>query len=303
MDGLSGLPGAEQPFAERQSAAPGYGNVGRCGGWVMHEPLAQLLERTYSAAEREVIYRLIHGGGQVRHFAADPIPTETLQRILQAALDAPFMGGVPPWHLILITSPALRARITAAVGEGRGRDASPRPRGRGQARSSARTRALLAEAPLHLAVTYERGGGPVGLERALDPSLDMFRACGALQNLWLAACAEGLGVEWVRSVDESAVARLLALPLGVRLLAYLGLGMPQAFRRWPRRAAGDWHAQGRRESRVYTDLWGQTGGSLVTCAAPTDEPDSPAPAESTRGRGPVTGAGRMNIHEALRFRC
>ena len=123
----------------------------------MHEPLAQLLERTYSAAEREVIYRLIRGGGQVRHFAADPIPMETLQRILDAALDAPFVGGMPPWHLILVTSPALRARITAAVGEGRGRDASPCPDDRGQARSITLTRARLAEAPLHLAVTYDRG--------------------------------------------------------------------------------------------------------------------------------------------------
>ena len=181
----------------------------------MHEPLAQLLERTYSAAEREVIYRLIRGGGQVRHFAADPIPMETLQRILDAALDAPFVGGMPPWHLILVTSPALRARITAAVGEGRGRDSSPRPDDRGQARSITLTRERLAEAPLHLAVTYDRGDiGPLGVERALDPSMDILRACGALQNLWLAACAEGLGVEWVRPADEGAVARLLALPPG-----------------------------------------------------------------------------------------
>jgi 5,6-dimethylbenzimidazole synthase len=269
----------------------------------MHEPLAQLLERTYSAAEREVIYRLLRGGGQVRHFAADPIPTETLQRILDAAMDAPFVRGVPPWHLIVVTSPTLRARIAAAVGEGHARDASPRPGSRGQARSSARTRARLAEAPLHLAVTYDRGGGPEGLERALDPTMDVFRACGALQNLWLAACAEGLGVKWARPVDEGAVARLLALPPRVRLLAYLGLGMPQAFHRRPRRAAGDWHAQGRRESRVYTDLWGQTGGGLAADTAPADEPDSPPPAESTGGREGAMGAGRMNIHETLRFRC
>jgi 5,6-dimethylbenzimidazole synthase len=63
----------------------------------MHEPLAQLLERTFSAAEREVIYRLIRGGGQARHFAADPIPQETRRRILDAALEAPFVGEMPPW--------------------------------------------------------------------------------------------------------------------------------------------------------------------------------------------------------------
>lgn len=95
----------------------------------MHEPLAQLLERTYSAAEREVIYRLIRGGGQVRHFAADPIPHEALRRIHDAALDVPCIEEMPPWPLILVTSPALRAHITAAVEGGRERDASTRPNG------------------------------------------------------------------------------------------------------------------------------------------------------------------------------
>ena len=110
-------------------------------------------------------------------------------------------------------------------------------------------------------------------------------------------------MEWVRPADAGAVSRLLALPPGVRLLAYRCLGMPREFHRQPRRAAGDWHTEGRRESRVYTDLWGQTAASLVACMTPTSEPDNSALAESTRGRGPVTEAGRMNIHEALRFRC
>jgi nitroreductase len=112
----------------------------------MHEPLAQLLERTYSAAERAVIYRLIRGSRQVRHFAADPIPQETLQRILEAALEAPFMGAMPPWQLILITSPALRARVTAAVEEGHARDALTRPMGYGHEPSEAVSRDCLAEA-------------------------------------------------------------------------------------------------------------------------------------------------------------
>lgn len=70
-------------------------------------------------------------------------------------------------------------------------------------------------------------------------------------------------MEWVRPVDEGAVARLLALPPGVRLLAYIGLGIPQEFHQRTRRGAGDWRAQRRRESRVYRNLWRQTGGSLV----------------------------------------
>jgi 5,6-dimethylbenzimidazole synthase len=223
----------------------------------MHEPLAQLLARTYSAAEREVIYRLIRGGGQVRHFAADPIPRETLQRILDAALDASCIGEIPPWQIILVTSPALRANITAAVEEGHKRDLSIRPDDRAQGLSETLTRERLTEAPLHLAVTYDRGcGEPVAPDGALGPSMDIYRICWAIQNLWLAACAEELGVEWIRFSDDGAVARLLALPPRVQLIAYLCLGIPQAFCVRPRREAVDWHARSGLDSRIYTDIWG-----------------------------------------------
>jgi 5,6-dimethylbenzimidazole synthase len=234
--------------------------------------LAQLLERTFSAAEREVIYRLIRGCGQVRHFATDPIPRETLQRILDAALDAPFVRDMPPWHIILVTSPALRASITAALKEGHERDATTRPDDRGQEPFGPLTREHLAEAPLHLAVTYDRGrGGPVGTDRVLRPSIHIYRICWAIQNLWLAACAEGLAVEWIRLADDGAVARLLALPSRVQLIAYLCLGIPQAFHLWPRREAWDCRARRGLDSRIYTDIWGQTGERLAAAMSPTDE--------------------------------
>ena len=238
----------------------------------MHEPLAQLLERTYSVAEREVIYRLIRGCWQIRHFAADPIPRESLQRILDAALDAPFAGDRPPWNIIVITSAALRAHIMAAVEQGHESDASTRPDERGQGVSGALTRERLTEAPLHLAVTYDRGrGGPVGLDRALGPFRDISRICWAIQNLWLAACDEGLGVEWIRLSDDGAVARLLALPRRVQLIAYLCLGIPQAFHVRPKREAVDWRARRRLDSRIYTDLWGQTAERLADAMPPADD--------------------------------
>jgi 5,6-dimethylbenzimidazole synthase len=224
----------------------------------MHEPLAQLLERTFSATEREVIYRLIRGCGQVRHFAADPIPMETLQRILDTALDAPFVGEVPPWNIIVVTSPALRAHITAAVEEGHERDALTRPDNRGQARSRVLTCIRLAEAPLHLAITYDRGrDDPVALDHAPWLSRDLYRICWAIQNLRLAACAEGLGVEWIRLSDTGAVARLLSLPRRVLLITYLCLGIPQAFHGRPRRDGMDWHARRYIDARIHTDVWGQ----------------------------------------------
>jgi nitroreductase len=81
----------------------------------MQEPFAQLIERTFSSTERTVIYRLIRSPQHVRHFASDPIPTDTLQRILNAAWCGASVGGQPPGQVILITSPALRTEITSVV--------------------------------------------------------------------------------------------------------------------------------------------------------------------------------------------
>jgi len=160
----------------------------------------------------------------------------------------------------------------AAVEEGHESDASTRPDGRGYGLSGAFTREHLAEAPLHLAVTYDCGrGGPVGLDQALGPSMDISRICWAIQNLWLAACAEGLEVEWIRLLGAGAVARLLVLLPRVQLIAYLCLGIPQAFDVRPRREAVDWRARRRLDSRIYTDLWGQTGACLAAAMPPADD--------------------------------
>jgi 5,6-dimethylbenzimidazole synthase len=81
----------------------------------MQEPITQLIERTVSSAERTVIYRLIRSPQHVRHFASDPIPTDTLQRILDAAWYGSSVGGQAPGQVIPITSPALRTQITSVV--------------------------------------------------------------------------------------------------------------------------------------------------------------------------------------------
>jgi nitroreductase len=79
-----------------------------------------------------------------------------------------------------------------------------------------------------------------------------------MQNLWLAACAEGLGVAWIPLADEGAVARLLALPSTVQLIAYLSLGIPRAVHVRPRREGVDRLARRRLDLRIHTDMWGRT---------------------------------------------
>ena len=140
----------------------------------MQEPLAHLIERPFSAAERGVIYQVIRSRRHVRHFAADPIPLETLRRILDAAMYVPSVRGTPPSQVIVITSPTRQSMITAAVEAHYTGDASRRSIRPGQGVGRGGTLERMREAPLHLAVTCDRGrGGPVGSARALEPTMDL----------------------------------------------------------------------------------------------------------------------------------
>ena len=109
--------------------------------------------------------------------------------------------------------------ITAAVEARYAGDASRRSNQAGQGIARGSTLERMREAPLHLAVTHDRGrGGPVGSAQTLEPTIGLYHLGVAIQNLWLAACAEGVGNEWVRLADHRSVARLFDLPCGVELM-------------------------------------------------------------------------------------
>ena len=136
----------------------------------MQEPFAQLIERTFGSAERTVIYRLIRSPRHVRHFASDPIPTDPLQRILDAAWYGQSVGGRAHGQVFLIMSPALHTKITSVVHASYAGDAS-RPF------SSPFAKSVLEPyirthggSTLHFAVTCDRWrGGARGLDLAPVP--------------------------------------------------------------------------------------------------------------------------------------
>ena len=143
----------------------------------MQEPFAQLIERTFGSAERTVIYRLIRSSRHVRHFASDPIPTDTLQRILDAAWYGQSVGGRAPGQVFLITSPALHTKITSVVHASHTGDASRLSHHRSPRASWSLTSERMAEAPLHRAVTCDRWrGGARGLDLAPVPETAIFGA-------------------------------------------------------------------------------------------------------------------------------
>jgi len=238
----------------------------------MTERLVDLMDRTFSATEREVIYRLIRSRRDVRQFAPDPIPPETLLRILEAAHHAPSVGFMQPWNFVLITSPQLRMQIKGLfeeINEGEAHRVSDQARQ--QLYRSLKLEGLL-ESPMNIAVTCDRRRGrPFVLGRAPVPDTDIYSTCLAIQNMWLAACAEGIGIGWVSILDYGKVERLLGLPEGVHLIAYLCIGFPREFRARPMLEEVGWRSRMAVESLIYQNGWGQPCALVAEPSPPVHE--------------------------------
>jgi 5,6-dimethylbenzimidazole synthase len=215
-------------------------------------------DRPFSEAEREAIYRVMRNRRDVRQFRGDAVPDDVLRRILTMAHLAPSVGYMQPWNFIIIRSLAIRQQIRASFEEHNRRE---------QAKIAAAERRELygrlklegiLEAPLNLAVTCDhRRDAPFVLGRGPMPETDLFSTCLAIQNLWLAARAEGIGVGWVSILDGPATARLLGLPDGVELVAYLCVGYPTEFRPRPMLEEVGWKERLPLSELVFEDRWGE----------------------------------------------
>jgi 5,6-dimethylbenzimidazole synthase len=215
---------------------------------------------TFGEEARHAIYEVIRTRRDIRHFAPGrEVAPDVLERILEAAHQAPSVGFSQPWGFVLVRDRAQRERIRESFLACRAREAE-----RFSAERRAQYLALklegIVEAALNVCVTVDlRPGDEAVLGTIAQPETLRFSACCAVQNLWLAARAEGIGVGWVSIVEPAVLRAELALPAGVEPLAYLCVGHPIAFRsqpmleelQWkPRRALADVvHADGRWSER------------------------------------------------------
>jgi nicotinate-nucleotide--dimethylbenzimidazole phosphoribosyltransferase len=162
----------------------------------------------------------------IRRFRPDPVPAATLARVLEAAHTAPSVGHSQPWRFVIVQDPATRAK--AAVLADRARLAQA------ELMDPESARQLLdldlegiREAPLAVVVCCDRRAAPAGvLGRATFVEADMWSCACAIQNLWLAARAEGLGVGWVTLFEPADLADLVGAPDGVSTLGWLCVGWP-----------------------------------------------------------------------------
>ena len=211
----------------------------------------------FTEAEREAIYRVMRGRRDVREFRPDPVPSEVLGRILEMAHYAPSVGFMQPWNFIVITSLDIRRQIKQLFQEHNEREAARiADEERKRLYEQLKLEGIL-EAPLNLAVTCDhRRDAPFVLGRGPMPQTDLYSTCLAIENIWLAARAEGVGIGWVSILDPHAVANLLQLPPEVELVAYLCVGYPIEFRARPMLEEVGWKERMRLDELVYQDRWG-----------------------------------------------
>jgi 5,6-dimethylbenzimidazole synthase len=211
----------------------------------------------FSELEREALHKVMRSRRDIRQFLPRPVPEVMLRRILEMAHLAPSVGFMQPWNFILIASTEIRRRVKALFEEANGRELA-RIENCGQRELYPRLKLEgILEAPLNIAVTCDgRRDAPFVLGRAPLPQTDVFSTCLAIQNLWLAARAEGIGVGWVSILDKQAIEELLGLPPGVQLIAYLCVGYPTEFRPRPMLEEVGWKARQPLPDLVFQDQWG-----------------------------------------------
>lgn len=203
--------------------------------------------------DRAAIYRVIAERRDMRHFLPDPVAPELLARLLHAAHLAPSVGYMQPWRFIRITEPALRQQIHALVEEERIATACALAE-REDEFMRLKVEGILECGEL-LVVALADGREHHVFGRRTLPEMDLASAACAIQNLWLAARAEGLGMGWVSLFDPARLASLLHLPEGASPIAVLCLGYVQAFYPRPMLEMERWAERIPLETLVFQNRW------------------------------------------------
>jgi len=209
----------------------------------------------FSDAERAAVYRAIAERRDMRHFKSDPVDAETLRRLLEAAHRAPSVGLMQPWRFVRVTEGELRRKIHALVEEERRRTAAALGE-RQEEFLRLKVQGILECGELLVAALCEGREKHIFGRRTL-PEMDLASVACAIQNLWLAARAEGLGMGWVSLFEPAELARLLAMPEGSVPVGVLCFGHVEAFYPAPMLELTGWARARPLEDLVFHNRWNE----------------------------------------------
>ena len=215
----------------------------------------------FGDAEISAVYRAIHERRDMRHFSGGSVPDVQLQRLLSAAHHAPSVGFMQPWRFIRIRSRPLRESVHALVEQERLLTAQAMGE-RADEFMKLKVQGVLDAAEL-LVVALPPGREAHLFGRRTLPEMDLASAACAIQNLWLAARAEGLGMGWVSMFCPLQLAKLLQMPDGSQPIAILCLGPVDAFYHQPMLQAEKWASCAALAAMVFEDTGANLNQSLL----------------------------------------
>ncbi|AAY38711.1 5,6-dimethylbenzimidazole synthase [Pseudomonas syringae] len=213
-----------------------------------------MTEQAFSPEERAAVYRAIAERRDMRHFIGGTVAPELLARVLEAAHQAPSVGLMQPWRFIRISDPLLRGRMQAQVEQERIRTAEALGE-RTDEFMKLKVEGINDCAEVLVAALMEGREQHIFGRRTL-PEMDMASLSCAIQNLWLASRAEGLGMGWVSLFDPEALAELLGMPDGAKPLAIICLGPVKEFYPAPMLVMEGWAQARPLHELLYENQWG-----------------------------------------------
>jgi len=210
----------------------------------------------FSEQEKESFYKAIYSRRDVRsNFTSESIDTQVLMRILEAAHHAPSVGFSQPWNFILVRNIETRKKIKESFEKEKARSSNLIEEPRRSKYLSYKLEGIL-DSSINVCVTYDpTKSGSFVIGRTSIPETGMFSVCCAVQNMWLAARTEGIGVGWVSILSNETLRNVLHIPDHVVPIAYLCLGHVNKFESKPDLEKSGWLPRLKLDEVIYYEKW------------------------------------------------
>lgn len=210
----------------------------------------------FTDEDRDAVYKAIYNRRDVRdQFLPRPIPDAVVRRLLDAAHHAPSVGFMQPWNFVTISDQAERERIWQAFNRANDEAVAMFPEARQSQYKSLKLEGIR-KAPLAVCVTCDRSrNGDVVLGRTHNPNMDLYSTVCAVQNLWLAARAEGIGMGWVSIFRDQDLKALLGIPERIEIVAFLCLGYVDELYERPELEVKGWNKRLALADLVFEGKW------------------------------------------------
>ena len=218
----------------------------------------------FSEQERESFYKAIYSRRDVRsNFTSEQIDDQVLMRILKAGHHAPSVGFSQPWNFILVKNIETREKIKESFENEKARSSKMIEDPRRSKYLSYKLEGIL-ESSINVCVTYDpTKSGPFVIGRTSIPETGTFSVCCAVQNMWLAARTEGIGVGWVSILSNETLRDVLNIPDHIVPVAYLCLGHVSKFEPRPDLETSGWLPRLKLDDVIYHEKWLQDKPTII----------------------------------------